>query len=168
MWRRLNEYQEQTQKRLQRSDACYARARVIGVMTTVNDWATEVRKKAQGYSGSLMNNKKWRKALEVLIAHKAEIEVAFIKEEIFRFYSLPEETQIKLDYIQDPGFGGPCLYSEIYSIRTPIVEQKRNMQTGATIESKSRSKSIENQLIEIGKLPISICNKYLTLTAYES
>ncbi|GAA6136949.1 hypothetical protein NBRC116583_06960 [Arenicella sp. 4NH20-0111] len=137
-------------------------------MTTMNDWASNVRKKAQCYSGSLMNNTKWRKALEVLIEHKAEIEVAFIKEENFHSYSLPKETQIKSDHIQDPGFGGPCLYSQIYSIRTPIIEKRRNTRTGATIECKERSKNIESKLTEIGEFPISICKKYLTLTAYES
>ena len=137
-------------------------------MTTMNDLTSNVRKKAQCYSGSLMNNTKWRKALEVLITHEAEIEVAFIEEEIFHSYSLPKETQIKSDHIQDPGFGGPCLYSQIYSIRIPIVEKQQNKRTGATVECKVRSKNIENKLTEIGQFPMSICKEYLTLTAYES
>lgn len=131
-------------------------------------WKQDTKRRTAKYTVHLMNNSKWRKVLTVLLENNVGFEVALIHDENYwRKVQHLTIADLTREYIKDPGIGGPCLYTEIFSIRLLLNMKKRNSKIGKTEICQQQSAAIIKQLNTLGKLPLSTDEDYCTLQAYQ-
>ncbi len=127
----------------------------------------KIAKAIANYKTALLNNTKWREILDLVGELGIPVQFAFVPEERFLSQTYFPKGGCQNDHTIDCTFHGPFYLKNIFAIRCPRIEIRRDPKTGRRSEDETKSKELVARLELLGKLPIEIQADYIVLTAYK-
>lgn len=133
----------------------------------MNEVPRRIEKAIASYACALMNDTKWREVLELVAQHDTPVQFSFVREEKFKATIKFPEGGVENDHTKDCTIHGPFFLKEIYAIRFPKFEEKRNPQSGSKFKDQTRYKNLIKALSKLGQLPITECEEWVTISGYK-
>lgn len=118
--------------------------------------------------GSNMNNTKWREVLSVAVELEFGwgLTVSDIREPENYISGQPALPDLAEDHVRDPGFGGPIQYKDIFSLRVPRYEERRNPDSGRRYQSEARAIRFLERLRDLGSIEAVVSEHYVEVRGY--
>lgn len=114
-----------------------------------------IDKAIANYKCELMNNTKWREVLDLIGKHAMPVQFSFVRDEQFKSLTRFPEGGTEGDHTKDCTVHGPFFLREIYAIRCPRYEEKRDPESGRKYNDQNRYIEFVESLQGLGQLPIS-------------
>ena len=132
---------------------------------------SEIRKRIDkaisNYSVCLMNNTKWREVLQIIGDLHISVQFAFVRDEEFKMQIKIPKEGCKEKSTTDCIIHGPILYKEIYAIKCPKYEVKRDLSTGRTYNDDFMFNKLISRLKGAGKIPVEVKEDCIIIKGYQ-
>lgn len=104
--------------------------------------------------------------MEVIASVGIPVQFAFVREEKFMMEQVFPEGGAEIDHVVDCLVYGPFFYKEIFAIRCPKYEEKRNPTNGTKHQSEDRFNTTNHELSKLGNLPLEVDETGLVISGY--
>jgi hypothetical protein len=134
---------------------------------TMSEIQRRINNAIERYSCALMNDTKWREVLDLIGKHEVSVQFSFVREEKFKSVIKFPEGGYEGDHTTDCTVHGPFLLKEIFAIRCPRLEEKRELKTGRRYMDDSRYLDLMASLRSLGQLPLTEDKEGVTINGYQ-
>lgn len=133
----------------------------------MNEIHARIDKAIASYKCALMNDTKWREVLSLIGAHEMLVQFSFVREEEYKSLIYFPENGVEGDHTTDCTVHGPFFLREIFEIRCPRFEEKRDSRTGRKYQDESRYNNFIAEINNLGQLPLTENDYGVIISGYQ-